>query len=138
MQKFSGSTIKVHSSIPKWVAYNTALSSAYDDENFLSIRNNTVKWGRKVEQTVGAYLLNLSRVNDFNLFYWREGNDEVDFILKKDKKIIALEVKSGKIKSHKGLNNFNKKYNPLRTILVSNEGLSWKDFISLDINELFE
>lgn len=138
LQKFSGSTIKTRTSPPKWISYNTALSSAYESDSFISVKNNPVKWGRKVEQIVGAYLLNSSRQYDFNIYYWRDGNDEVDFVLKKDNKIIALEVKSGEIKSYNGLNNFSKKYNLFKTILISKEGLNWKDFISLDVNEIFQ
>lgn len=137
LQKFSGSKITARSSTPKWLLYNTSLSSAYDENNFSDIKKNSVLWGRKVEQTIGAYLLNSSRVENFKIFYWRDGNNEVDFILQKGKKIIALEVKLGNAKSHTGLNVFNEKYKPAKSLLISNDGLSWKDFLRFDINELF-
>ncbi|MEO8231252.1 MAG: ATP-binding protein [Ignavibacteriota bacterium] len=138
IQKFSGSKIQARSSSPKWLSYNTSLSSAYEDDSFTTLKSNSVKWGRKVEQAIGASLLNHSRVNNYNLNYWRDGNDEVDFILQKGKQVVALEVKLGKAKSHKGLINFSKKYKLQKSILVSDEGLKWKEFLSLDLNTLFD
>lgn len=138
MQKFSGSKIQTRSSTPKWLVYNTSLSSAYEDDDFTSLKNNSIKWGRKVEQSIGTYMLNHSRVNNYNLFYWRDGNDEVDYVIQKGKKVIAIEVKLGKVKSHKGLNNFSKKYKPQKTILISDDALRWQDFLLVDLNQLFD
>jgi hypothetical protein len=50
--------------------------------------------GRLVESSVGAHLLNHSISERYDFYYWREGNNEVDFILKKGDKVIGLEVKS--------------------------------------------
>ncbi len=38
-------------------------------------------WGRLVESSVGAHLLNYSLSKRYNIYYWREANDEVDFVL---------------------------------------------------------
>ena len=138
LQKFSGSKIKTKSSSPKWLAYNTSLLSVYAKENFLETTNNPETFGRRVEQAVGAYLLNQSRLYNFSVNYWRDGNFEVDFILQKNKKVIAIEVKTGRIKFHTGLEEFRKKYKPLKTILISDDALSWKDFLKLNMIELFD
>ena len=47
-----------------------------------------------VEYSVGAHLINHSVSEGYNLYYWREGNAEVDFILEKGRKVVAIEVKS--------------------------------------------
>lgn len=137
IQKFSGSKIKSRSSSPKWLVYNTSLSSVYDDSDFKSIKNDQVKWGRKVEQAVGTHLINSARVNNFQIFYWREVNDEVDFIIQRGKKIIPVEVKIGKIKSHKGLNAFSNKYNTSNAILISDDAFKWQEFLKIDVIDLF-
>ena len=58
--------------------------------------------GRVFELAVGAQLLQLSG----ELFYWREKNAEVDFIYHYQGKVHAIEVKSGRRKSAKGLEAF--------------------------------
>ncbi|BDQ03060.1 MAG: ATPase AAA [Ignavibacterium sp.] len=137
LQKFSGSKIKSKSSPPKWIVYNTSLSSVYDELSFESVKNNLVRWGRKVEQAIGAYLINSARVNNFNVFYWREVNDEIDFLIQKNKTIIPIEVKLGKAKSHKGLINFSEKFSTKKSLLISDDGLKWQEFLKMDIVDLF-
>lgn len=138
LQKFSGSKIVTKSSVPKWLAYNTSFLSVYSNDYFESTLNKSELWGRRVEQAIGAYLLNQSRLYGFNVYYWREGNYEVDFVLQKGNKIITIEVKSGNINFHKGLEIYKRKYKPYKSILISNDSLKWQDFLKLDLIELFE
>jgi hypothetical protein len=138
LQKFSGSKISTKSSSPKWLAYNTSLLSAYSGESFSSTKNRFDIWGRRIEQSIGAHLLNQSRLANFKLFYWRDGNSEVDFVITKNKKVIAIEVKSGKVKFHAGLESFKKKYKPFKTILISDDSLPWEEFLKLNVDDLFE
>lgn len=137
LQKFSGSKITIRSSQPKWIVYNTSLSSVYDETSFESIKKNPVKWGRKIEQAIGAYLINSARVNNFQVYYWREVNDEVDFIIQKNRIVIPIEVKLGKVKSHRGLIKFAQKYKSKKSILISDDAIKWQEFLKLDITELF-
>lgn len=58
--------------------------------------------GRVFELAVGAELLQLPG----ELFYWREKNAEVDFVYRYQGKLYAIEVKSGRKKSAKGLEAF--------------------------------
>ena len=58
--------------------------------------------GHVFEAMVGAILVRTG----FELYYWREGQHEVDFVLKFGKKIWAIEVKSGRRKKMEGLNQF--------------------------------
>lgn len=39
-----------------------------------------------------------------------EGNNEVAFVLTQKKKVVALAVKTGKVKLHKGIEKFSDKY----------------------------
>ncbi len=138
IQKFSGSAVSVKSSIPKWLTYNTAFSSVYSELSFKQSTAQLDAWGRYVERSIGSYLINQSRINDFQLYYWREGNDEVDFILMKGKKIITLEVKTNRTKVHKGIEKFNQSYKTYKNILVSKESLSWDEFLNTDISIIFD
>lgn len=137
IQKFSGSKIKNRSFSPKWLVYNTSLSSVYEELDFNRLIATPEKWGRKIEQAIGAYLLNLSRVHNFKVFYWKELNDEVDFIIQKGNSIIPVEVKIGKNTFHRGLNNFAKKFKINKSILISDETFKWQEFLKTDVNELF-
>lgn len=137
IQKYSGSKIKIRSSTPKWLTYNTALISVYDDFNFLTLKSNPVEFGRRVEQAIGAHLLNSARVHNFNVYYWRDANDEVDYVIQKGKTVIPIEVKIGKVKFHRGLSRFAEQFNVKKTILISDETLDWKDFLKMNLNELF-
>ena len=138
LQKFSGSKVIQKSSIPKWLAYNTAFVSVYSNTDFKTTKNMSDIWGRRVEQAIGAYLINQSRISGIKVYYWREGNNEVDYIIQKGSKIISIEVKSGKFKTHKGLEEFRKKYKPYKSVLISNDSLHWQEFLKLNLNELFD
>lgn len=65
-------------------------------------------------------------------------NDEVDFILKKNQKIIAVEVKSNAETHTTGLERFHRLFNPLATIIVGGKGIKPEVFLSMDLQKLFE
>lgn len=136
IQKYSGSKIKSKSSVPKWLVYNTSLASVNEGLNLELLLQNLEKLGRKAEQAVGAHLLNSARVNNFKVFYWKDVNDEVDFVIQKGNSIISIEFKIGKIKDHQGLMNFSKKFKIEKSILISDEAFKWQEFLMVDLNEL--
>ncbi len=55
------------------------------------------------------------------LFYWREGNFEVDFIYKYGKKLYGLEVKSGRKKKQGGLEKFKSNFPTAEILIVTPE-----------------
>ena len=83
------------------------------------------KWGRVVESAIGAHLLNYAIREDFSIFYWRERNEEVDFVLEKQGKVIPIEVKTNYAKKKNGMNAFNRKFHPHKMILVDNPGMNF-------------
>lgn len=137
LQKYSGSQSSVRSSIPKWIIYNSALSTIQSPNNFKDEMLDPVIFGRRVEQAIGSHLLNQSREIGFEVYYWREGNNEVDFVIVKQGVVVTIEVKTGKVKFHKGIEKFNEKYNVHKNILISKEGLTWQEFLDMDIELLF-
>jgi hypothetical protein len=136
IEKYSADRIRQKLSSPKFQVHNTALIAAQSSETFAEISMKPEKWGRIVESAVGMHLLNLSKELNFDLFYWREGNDEVDFILKIRQKIIAIEVKSGTIGSIKGMSVFNKKFKPDKLLLIGETGIPYEDFLKINPEEL--
>jgi hypothetical protein len=138
LQKYSGSLVKTKISSPKMQVYNNALITAYTQQPMSQVMLDPVHWGRWVENIVGTHLLNASREQSFELWYWRDGNKEIDFILKKGKQLIAIEVKAGNRLSSSGLTAFENLYGPCTKILIGTEGLIWKDFIKMNPALLFD
>jgi hypothetical protein len=83
LNKIYVESVRLKNSIPKWQVYNTAIMSALIKESFKDILYNPDKWGRHVESAIGANLLNQSMSGDFDLYYWKHKDEEVDFVLKK-------------------------------------------------------
>jgi hypothetical protein len=53
------------------------------------------------------------------VFYWREQNREVDFIIRAGRTVLALKVKSGRSPdAFPGLDEFSKAFEPTRTLLI--------------------
>jgi predicted AAA+ superfamily ATPase len=73
--------------------------------------------GRVFELAVGAELLQLPG----ELFYWREKNAEVDFVYCYQSKLYAIEVKSGRKKSAKGLESFAQHFPQACQVIVTPE-----------------
>ena len=72
------------------------------------------------------------------MFYWRERNDEVDFVLrKKGVFVAAIEVKSNAEKKTEGLEKFRKLFNPKNSFIVGDGGIGAEDFFSMDLKSLF-
>lgn len=137
IEKYSNNIIRKKSSSPKFQVYNTALISAQSDYSFEEAIGNPAIWGRMVESAIGAHLLNHSITRDFILSYWREGDDEVDFVMEQ-KQLIGIEVKSGAAQKTSGMAAFKKKCNPNKMILVGNTGLIWQEFLKMNPVDLFD
>ena len=111
LQKYSGSELKKRGSSPKIVPLNTALVNARKDS---FPKDQDTEWmGRLFECAVGA---ELCRRYD-GVTYWREGGAEVDFIVKTPNELIAIEVKSGRVKRMDGLERFCQRYKEARPMV---------------------
>jgi uncharacterized protein len=137
LEKYSHTYIRKRASSPKFQVYNNSLISAQMTKTYNEIITEPVEWGRIVESAVGAHLVNESVKRGYSIYYWRDRNDEVDFVLEKGRKVIAIEVKSSYSKNQKGMRAFQKKYNPLKTYLVDKNTFPWHEFISINPLELF-
>jgi len=139
LEKFSGNKIRQKSSSPKLLVYNTALMSVFLNHSLNDIKQSPDLWGRLVESSVGAYLVNASIDTAIEVFYWREGHREVDFILRQGKNVVAIEVKSGRTReSLAGMDEFAKQFKPSRILLVGKDGIPIDQFLVEPITRWFE
>ncbi len=106
LQKYSQKLIRSRSSSPRLLAYDTSLVMAVKRAQPKDHLADPAQRGHIVESAVGAYLLGRSASEGFELFWWREGDLEVDYVLRKGDRSLALEVKSGRKKSTRGLPEF--------------------------------
>ena len=137
LQKYSIDLARRRASIPKLQVYNNALKMVYSPLTFEEVLVDRKSWGRIVESCIGAYLVSQSFVHRFEVFYWRERDDEVDFILRKKGSVIAIEVKSNAEKKTAGLEKFKQLFQPKKAFIVGDGGISIEDFLSMDIRKLF-
>lgn len=136
LQKYAKDDARKYNSIPKYQVYNNALMTAYKGRTFEKDRIDPRVWGRWVESAVGAYLLSMAEELEYQLYYWREGTDEVDFVIVNGGECIAIEVKSGRRGMNSGLPKFVKAFHPKRSFVVGTSGVSLEDFLKSDLEEL--
>jgi len=137
LEKYAGNIIRKRGSSPKFQVYNNALITAQSDYSYEKAIIDPKLWRRLVESSVGTHLLNHSVSERYNLYYWREGKHEVDFVLEKGDKVIGLEVKSGKSGESEGMGVFAKKFHPEKVLLVGAGGIPYDEFLKINPKELF-
>lgn len=135
LPKYAGQKHRQRASSPKLNAHNTALISALGGYALADALADRTYWGRLVESTVGAHLINTA-VDGCEVQYWRESPDEVDFVLTNGRKLLAIEVKSGtKYVSPKGLEVFTSKFREARRMIVGEGGIPVQEFLSCPADE---
>lgn len=130
LQKYAGQHVRRRASSPKLQVFNTALITAHANIGFDELIKNRDLWGRWVESTIGAHLLNQTVGRDLELYYWSKGNVEVDFVLIKGDRVTAIEVKGGaKRVNLPGIDAFSKEFNVTRKLLVGAQGIPLEEFL---------
>lgn len=137
LQKFSMDMARRRASIPKLQVYNNALKMVYSLLSFERAILDRKSWGRTFESGIGAYLVSQAFVHRFEVFYWREKDAEVDFVLRKKGSVVAIEVKSNAEKRTEGLDKFRQMFKPQTAFIVGDGGISAEDFLSMDLRKLF-
>ncbi|WP_308387595.1 ATP-binding protein [Acidithiobacillus sp. AMEEHan] len=131
LQKVAGDVARSRGSSPKLQVLNTALLSATSGLSFDEARGDREFWGRLVESAVGAHLANAAAAGDCALYYWRERNREVDFVVKTGRRLVAIEVKSGRVREMPaGMAAFAEAFRPKRTLLVGGDGIALDEFLA--------
>jgi predicted AAA+ superfamily ATPase len=139
LQKYTGQQVRRRSSSPKLLTLNTGLMSALSTSTFEEAKKQLEFWGRLVESSVGATLANSIRGRSLELSYWSGRNREVDFVLSRGNRIIAIEVKSSRKKtSLPGIQAFLKEFTVERNLLVGSHGMPLEDFFVIPVEEWFK
>jgi predicted AAA+ superfamily ATPase len=137
LPKYVMDASRKYRTIPKLQVYNNALLTALTEGvSYEKVFTDPQLWGRWVESAVGCYLLDKADELDCDLFYWREDNEEVDFVLRRADKLLAIEVKSGKRQSNSGLSTFRQMYNPQHSLVVGGQALPLEDLFKGNIASL--
>jgi predicted AAA+ superfamily ATPase len=132
LSKFSGPVVRQRGSSPKFQVLNNGLMTAQSRTLFAEVRRDPERWGRIAESAVGAHLANGAMMGDYELFYWREASKEVDFVLRRGDKVLALELKAGNRRtSLPGMAAFDKAYAPTKKLLVGTGGIPFEEFLSI-------
>ena len=136
LQKYARDEARKYNSVPKLMVYNTALLTAQANTTFHKTFTTPNLWGRWVESAVGAHLLNQADEYDYKLYYWRENNDEVDFIVESGEQQMAIEVKSGRRGANNGLKVFSDKFHPQQSFIVGTDGIPVEEFLTWNMENL--
>lgn len=137
LEKYTIDIARQRASSPKWQVQNPALFSVFSPNLFPDVRSTPANWGRFVETAVGAHLVRSARLGDIDLFYWRDGSDEVDFVIRRGGRVIGLEVKSGRSQKAAGMAAFARKMQPDKVFLIGDTGILWQEFLKADVKTLF-
>jgi len=129
LQNYSGNQLRARKSSPRFMVYDTSLMTYADGSNRRRLLENPVERGRLVESAVGAYLLARGKEEGFEVHWWRDRNNEVDFVLKNGSSLTAIEVKSGRVKNTGGSLQFKKLYPEALSLIIGSVNLSLEDFL---------
>jgi hypothetical protein len=131
LPKYAGQAVRQRGSSPKLQVLNSALMTAQSGFSPDEARADREFHGRMVESAVGAHLANAAAAGVCSLFYWRERNREVDFVLRSGKALVAIEVKTGRAPDVlPGLGVFSEAFKPRRTLVVGGDGIQLEEFLS--------
>lgn len=135
---YSGGIRGGRASSPKLNVLNTALMSVHSGYTFEEARADRTFWGRLVESAVGAHLFN-SGTPEVRLHYWRYKGREVDFVLERGRRLVALEVRSGRRPAHmSGLEEFGRRFDVTASLVVGEGGVSLPEVLSVPARHWFE
>lgn len=130
LQKYAGDVARARGSSPKLQVLNTALMTAQNGLAIDEARADHEYWGRLVESAVGAHLANAAAAGECELFYWRDRNREVDFVVRIGASVVAIEVKSARTpRALPGLDAFVDAFKTRRTLVVGGDGITLEEFL---------
>lgn len=129
IQKHSKKLIKTRASSPRLIAFDTSLMVANYGRYREFLLTDPERRGHLVECAVGAYLLRRGLREHFDVEWWRDGSNEVDFILSSGRAVTVIEVKSGRIKSLKGLDAFCRDVPEAKSLVVGSADAPLDEFL---------
>lgn len=131
LEKYSGMRIGQKASTPKILVHDNGIVNALKGISYAGFLADKDYYGRVFENSIGINLYNSAKIVSGEIFYWRERNYEVDYVVKAHGIISAIEVKSGNSDVDvKGLKAFKRKYPEAVLIVISKkevkiDGVTW-------------
>jgi len=132
LERFSAGRARSRGSSPKLVLWNDALVTAVGLRSFADTRRDPGLWGRLVENAVGAHLVNHLQDVAHEVTYWRERNQEVDYVVRAGRHVWAIEVKSGRPARATGLEAFRRQHPRAVPVVIGSGGLPLGEFLAAD------
>ncbi len=141
LEKYAGQVVRRRASSPKLQVLNTALMGAQSDYvDLAAARSNASSWGRIVESSVGAHLINGLTGSSANVFYWRDRDRKVDFVVESGSNLLGIEVKSsmtgGGLPSTRGTGAFLSAFDGAQVLVVGGSGMPLDEFMRIPVPEL--
>jgi hypothetical protein len=138
LNKYNKRAIETRGSIPKFQIHNTALLSAMKEQCLEEAILNRAEWGNIVESSVGTHLVSqINKQPNAALYYWRDSNVEIDYVIEYGKKIIGIEVKSGDEGiTEKSAMKFSERFPTAKLILVGKHGIPYETFMQAELSDI--
>lgn len=132
LQKYDAKQIKSRASSPRLMVHDPSLmTSMWEGQR--NLQDNPDLRGHLVETAVGSYLIARSHLENFDLYWWRKGDLEVDFVAARSGcKPTAIEVKSGRV-SKSGMAEFCREYPDTRPLVVGDQNTPIEAFLRGEI-----
>ncbi len=128
LEKYSASQVARRRSSPKLCVLNNALISAQAESSFEGTRADRGRWGRLVENAVGAHLINAA-ASESTVGYWRDRGKEADYVVESKGELVAIEVKSGpRSRGGGGMEAFLGAHPGARPLLIGGDGIPLEEW----------
>ena len=118
LEKYDAKELRRRRSSPRLMVFDTSLMTATSGTGREAWLTEPDRRGHLVESAVGALLLARAPAEGFEVFWWREGVREVDFVLRRGTDLAAIEVKSGRETGQGGMAAFLSEHPEARRIVV--------------------
>ena len=129
LRKYDAKILKERGSSPRLLVHDTSLMVVASGEDRARLLEDSDRRGHLVETAVGTYLLARSKMEHFSVNWWRDGSAEVDFVVTQGRKRTAIEVKSGRVKSLKGLGEFVQRCPGTYALVIGSDEFPVEDFL---------
>lgn len=132
LQKYDAKRVREKASSPRLIVHDTSLMVAEFGRNRRALLTDPALRGHLIESAIGAYLINRSVAEGFSVYWWRDGSDEVDFVIADKDVVTAIEVKSGRVKPTSGMTRFLVENPQAHPIVVGSPECSVESFLRGD------
>jgi len=130
LPKYSSNKIKTKQSSPRFMVYDTSLLIWAAGTSRRRLIESPDARGHLIESAVGAYLLARGKEEGFSVYWWREREKEVDFVIESGNSLTSIEVKSGRIKHTGGSMEFKKLYPDALSLVMGSANCGLEDFLT--------